>query len=95
MIEMAIAYTYQIQSESKAVSDRLLHLKDTINQDCLKVINACDPKQEIDFLFPEIFHIRQNDLIALDCWQNQADWIASLSESEVKSLASMETSKRL
>ena len=86
-IEQAIILTYQLQNELNAVSDRLMELQERIRQECLQVIESCDSPDELDFLFPEISCICDRDLLVLNTWQNQADYIKSLPASELEPLA--------
>jgi len=92
-IEQSIIGTYQVQNEFGAAGDRLSQLQQQIRQDGLTVIAGCDSDDELDFLFPEITRIHNHDLAALDTWQNQIDWIKSLSPSELKQLESADFSK--
>ncbi|BAZ46494.1 hypothetical protein NIES4102_35300 [Chondrocystis sp. NIES-4102] len=85
-IEQTIILTYQLQNEFIAVSDRLTELQDKIRQQCHQVIEKCDSYDQLDFLFPEIFCICDRDLLVLDTWQHQAEYIASLSTSELEVL---------
>ncbi|MFN6464472.1 MAG: hypothetical protein RMZ41_022020 [Nostoc sp. DedVER02] len=87
-IEQAIVATYQVQNEVSAVSDRLILLQDKICKDAHHVINRCESHDELDFLFPEIIHIKNHDLAVLNSWQNHVDWIRSLPSSELKLLSS-------
>jgi len=74
------------------VSDRLSHLQDKIRQDALTVIDGCETEGELDFLFPELTRIHDHDLLVLETWQNQVDWMQSLPSSEVKLLQSADFS---
>ncbi|MEQ8467372.1 hypothetical protein [Coleofasciculus sp. E1-EBD-02] len=74
------------------MSDRLSHLQDKIRQDALTVIERCDTEDELDFLFPELTRIHDHDLVVLESWQNQVDWMRSLPASEVKLLQSADFS---
>ncbi|MEQ9357637.1 hypothetical protein [Coleofasciculus chthonoplastes] len=87
-IDQTISLSYQQQNELAAVSDRLSHLQDKIRQDALTVIERCDTEDELDFLFPELTRIHHHDLLVLESWQNQVDWMQSLPPSEVKLLQS-------
>jgi hypothetical protein len=89
-IEQAIALTFQLQNQSAAVSDRLSHLQQKIRQDCLTVIQKCDSEEELDFIFPEILCIRNNDLFVLQTWQNHIEWIHTLSPDDRQLLASVD-----
>jgi hypothetical protein len=92
-IEQAIIATYQVQNEPSAVSDRLSHLQGKIRQDALKIIDACETHDEVDFLFPEITRICDHDLLVLESWSHQVDWVRSLPPSEQKLLASADFKK--
>ncbi len=85
-IEQAIILTYQMQSELFVVSDRLQSLQGKIRQDTLKVIESIRDQDEIDFLFPEISRLHHHDLVVLDYWRNQLDWMKSLSGQDIKLL---------
>ncbi|MGE5657238.1 MAG: hypothetical protein ACM37W_11575, partial [Actinomycetota bacterium] len=87
-IDQTIALIYQLQNEPVATSDRLSHLQDRIRQDCLKVINSCETEDELDFLFPELTRIHDHDLAVLESWQNQIDWMQTLSAEDLKLLQS-------
>lgn len=91
-IDQTIALSYQQQNELAAVSDRLSHLQDKIRQDALTVIERCETEDELDFLFPELTRIHDHDLLVLESWQNQVDWMRSLPPSEVKLLQSADFS---
>ncbi len=90
-IEQAIILTYQLQNEPTAVSERLISLQDKIRQDCLQVVDNFASEEELDFLFPEITRIHNHDLLVLNIWQNQVDWLRSLPASELELLAILPT----
>lgn len=85
-IEQTIISTYQMQGELLAVSDRLSYLQDKIRMDGVKVIELCQTDEEIEFVFPEISRIRHHDLVLLESWQNQNDWVRSLPSEDIKLL---------
>ncbi|PSB36140.1 hypothetical protein C7B69_04960 [filamentous cyanobacterium Phorm 46] len=87
-IEQTISLTYQLLNEPASVSNSLSHLQERIRQDILTVIERCT-KDEIDFIFPEITRIYNQDLAVLNSWQNQVDWMLTLSADERKQLASL------
>ncbi|WP_377475313.1 MAG: hypothetical protein P2A85_20930 [Microcoleus anatoxicus] len=87
-IEQTISLTYQLLNEPASVSNSLSHLQERIRQDIFTVIERCT-KDEIDFIFPEITRIYNQDLAVLNSWQNQVDWMLSLSADEHKQLASL------
>jgi hypothetical protein len=91
-IEQAITMTFQVQGAHETVSDRLFHLQDKIRQDSLTVIERCESEDELDFLFPEITRIHGHDLPVLESWQNQVDWIQTLSPDDRQLLASSDSS---
>jgi hypothetical protein len=87
-----MAMTFQLQNAPAAVSDRLSHLQDKIRQDSLSVIDRCNSDEELDFLFPELTRIHSHDLPVLESWQNQVEWIQTLSPDEQQLLASSDIS---
>lgn len=91
-IEQTIILSYQLQNELAAVSDRLSHLQAKMRQDALSVVEACNTKDELDFLFPELTRIHDQDLAVLESWQNHVDWVRSLPPSELKLLESADFS---
>jgi glutaredoxin-related protein len=88
-IEQTISLTYQLLNEPASLSNSLSHLQERIRQDILTVIERCT-RDEIDFIFPEITRIYNQDLAVLNSWQNQVDWMLSLSADERKQLASLD-----
>jgi gas vesicle protein len=91
-IEQSIIATYQVQNEFGAASDRISQLQANIRQDGLRIIDACDSDDELDFLFPEIARIHNHDLVLLDSWQNQIEWTKALPKGELKLLQSADFS---
>jgi hypothetical protein len=87
-IEQAITTSFQVQDAHEMVSHRLAHLQDKIRQDSLSVIDLCKSEEELDFLFPELTRIHNQDLPLLESWQNHASWIQTLSPKERQLLAS-------
>ena len=92
-IEQAIILTYQLQNEPNAVRDRLIDLQDKIRQNCFQVVDNCESKDELDFLYPEITCIGDRDLVVLEAWQNRVDWMLSLPPSELELMAIPETAE--
>jgi hypothetical protein len=84
-IEQAIINTYQMQGELSAVSEQLLKLQTNIRSDSARTISACANQDELNFLAPEISRIHDCDLFLLGSWQQQTDWMRSLSSDELKS----------
>lgn len=92
-IEQAIIMTYQLQNELGAVSDRLIELQNKIRQECLQIIEMCNSHDEFDFLFPEIACICDRDLLVLNIWQHQAEYINALPASELEPLVLPQSNK--
>ncbi|MDJ0531057.1 MAG: hypothetical protein QNJ70_00965 [Xenococcaceae cyanobacterium MO_207.B15] len=74
--------TYEI------VSDRLTRLQNNIRQDAIEIINDCNSETELDFLFPELTRIQNHDLLILETWEHNLDWMISLSPAEKQMLKS-------
>jgi hypothetical protein len=87
-IEQTIAVTYQLQNQSEALSNCLKQLQDRISHNVLEVIDRCEEEDELDIIFPEITRIQDQDLAVLKLWQEQVDWLRSLSPSEQQLLQS-------
>jgi hypothetical protein len=85
-VEQTIAITYQLQSQTDAVSRCLIQLQERVVQDSLNLINNHVSLEELDFLFPELMRIRQHDLVVLNAWQQNIDWVRSLPANELKLL---------
>lgn len=88
VIEQAIIGTYQIQKEFDVVSDRLLKLENRVRESTTSIIEMSDPDEDLDFLFPEIIRIHDQDLALIQSWREHASWQALLPESEQKLLQS-------
>ena len=84
LIKQMIVTTYQVQNELVVASDHLCNLQQQIREDSVKVMEKCDSEDELDFLFPEITRLHDQDLIVLESWQNNLDWMRSLPASELK-----------
>ncbi|NJL89384.1 MAG: hypothetical protein HC916_05975 [Coleofasciculaceae cyanobacterium SM2_1_6] len=85
-IEQTIAVTYQLQEQPQALSNCLGQLQDRIRQDLEDVMDLCELEEELDIIFPEILRIHDQDLVVLQTWQAQVDWMRSLPASEQKLL---------
>lgn len=85
-IEQAIIMIFQLQGELTASSNRLVQLRQQIKEDILGLVdclvNCCETDEELDSIFPEIMRINNHDLVVLKAWQEQVDWMRSLSVSE-------------
>ncbi|MEG5050011.1 MULTISPECIES: hypothetical protein [unclassified Microcoleus] len=89
-IEQAIGVTFHLQRAYDMVSDRLLELQSKICQDILTVVKGCESEPELDFLFPEVTRILGHDLSVIEFWQNEVDWMQTLSPKEQHQLASLD-----
>jgi hypothetical protein len=89
-IEQAIGVTFHLQRAYDMVSDRLLELQSKIRQNLLTVVQVCQSEPELDFLFPEVTRILAHDLSVIEFWQNEVDWMQTLSPKEQHQLASLD-----
>ncbi|WP_293155006.1 MULTISPECIES: hypothetical protein [unclassified Microcoleus] len=89
-IELALGITFQLQRAYDLVSDRLLKLQSKIRHDLLTVVKGCQSESELDFLFPEVTRILGHDLSVIEFWQNEVDWMQTLSPKEQHQLASLD-----
>ncbi|WP_293135328.1 hypothetical protein [Microcoleus sp. bin38.metabat.b11b12b14.051] len=89
-IELAIGITFQLQRAYNMVSSRLLELQSKIRQDILTVVKGCQSQSELDFLFPEVTRILGHDLSVIEFWQNEVDWMQTLSAKDQHQLASLD-----
>ncbi len=92
-IEQTLIMTYELQSAWEAVNSRLERLQQNIRQDAVEIISNCNSETELDFLFPEVHRINNHDLLALETWQNNLDYIASLSPVEKQELLNLQSSE--
>ncbi|TAF38720.1 MAG: hypothetical protein EAZ69_03495 [Oscillatoriales cyanobacterium] len=92
-IELALGITFQLQRAYDTVSDRLLKLQSKIRHDLLTVVKGCQSESELDFLFPEVTRILGHDLSVIEFWQNEVDWMQTLSPKEQHQLASLLTAE--
>ncbi|EAZ92298.1 hypothetical protein [Crocosphaera chwakensis] len=92
-IEQTIIATYQMQGELSVVGDRLESLQGKIRQDTVKLVESLETEDELDFLFPEISRIRHHDLVVIESWQTQNDWIKALPSEDLKLLQSADFSQ--
>lgn len=90
VMDQTITTIYQLKGAHEVVSERLFDLRKKIRDSSLQIIDRCECDNELDFLFPEVTRIHTQDLPLLESWQNQVDWMKSLSPSELKELASLE-----
>ncbi|MGB3535477.1 MAG: hypothetical protein WBA13_18410 [Microcoleaceae cyanobacterium] len=88
LIEQIIGLTYQLQNELKSYQVSLVNLQQKIRKDSSDVIQACENKAELDFIFPEITYIYYHDLAALKASQDQVEWLIALPADELKLLES-------
>ena len=80
-IEQALALTFQLRGQYKAVVDRLSQLRSHIAQAVIELMDTATP-EEFEFLVPELLRIHNADLEVIDSWINHADWIDTLSDDE-------------
>ncbi|TAD76264.1 MAG: hypothetical protein EA001_12665 [Oscillatoriales cyanobacterium] len=84
-IEQALALTFQLRGQYKAVVNCLSQLRSQIAQAVIDLINPATA-EEVEFLVPELLRIYNADLEVIDAWINHADWIAQLSQEELLEL---------
>ncbi|MEG3859738.1 hypothetical protein [Microcoleus sp. herbarium12] len=89
-IELAIGVTFQLQRAYDMVSSRLKELQSKIRQDILTVVKGCQSQSELDFLFPEVTRVLGHDLSVIEFWQNEVDWMQTLSAKDQHQLASLD-----
>ncbi|MEG3939218.1 hypothetical protein QT995_13775 [Microcoleus sp. S36b_A3] len=89
-IEQAIGLTFELQRAYDRASDRLLGLQSKIRLDLLTVVKGCQSESELNFLFPEVTRILGHDLSVIEFWQNEVDWMQTLSPKEQHQLASLD-----
>jgi hypothetical protein len=82
IIDQTITITYQLQGEFKVVSDRVSMLHNQIRKDCIELVTCCQSEEEMDFIFPEITRICNQDLVILQSWHDCVDWMQYLSPQE-------------
>ncbi|MCT7959498.1 hypothetical protein NG791_02325 [Laspinema sp. D1] len=90
VMDQTLTTIYQLKGAHEVVSVRLFDLRKKIRDSSLEIIDRCECDNELDFLFPEVTRIHTQDLPLLESWQNQVEWMKSLSPSELKELASLE-----
>ncbi|WP_069791693.1 hypothetical protein A5482_014825 (plasmid) [Cyanobacterium sp. IPPAS B-1200] len=93
LIERIIISTYEIQNELDVASERLYHLQVQLRDDSVDVLKKCNSIDELDFLFPEIIRLHNQDLVVLNSWQNNVDWMRSLSMNELELVRELEISQ--
>lgn len=96
-IEQAIITTYQLQQEFTPARDRLTELQHRMRQDKLLVIDRIGCPDETRFLFPEVMRLCTQDLLVLESWGTNIEWIAELSpaDRELMSNATLEESENV
>ncbi|XWK87371.1 MAG: hypothetical protein U7127_24745 [Phormidium sp.] len=85
-IEQTITMVFQLQGAPDVVIQRLSNLQDKIRKELIHLINLCETQEELDFIFPEIARIHNHDLAGLKLWQEQVDFMRSLSPEDLKEL---------
>jgi hypothetical protein len=86
-IRQAIAYSFQLQGEYATSHHDLETLETRIRQDSRQAVSLVNSEAELDFLFPEITHIYNHDLTALNLWKSQLSWLQELPAAEVQQLS--------
>jgi hypothetical protein len=86
-IRQAIAYSFQLQGEPATSYHNLETLETLIRQDSRQAVALVNSEAELDFLFPEITHIQNHDLTALNLWKTQLSWLQELPAAEVQQLS--------
>ncbi len=86
-IRQAIAYSFQLQGEHATSYHDLEALETIIRQDSRQAVSSINSEAELDFLFPEIVHIHNHDLTALNLWKSQLSWLQDLPAAEVQQLS--------
>lgn len=89
-IEQAIAIAHTLENEMEVAGRCIGELQEQIRRDAIAVAERCETQEELDFVFPELKHIHDNDLQALELWQAQIDWTRSLSSEEAEQLQAIE-----
>ena len=89
-IEQILILTYELQCAYETAIYRLVSLQKNIGEYLIELISNCDDENELDFLFPEVTRINNHDLLVLENWQHNLDYVASLSSEESKMLKSSE-----
>jgi ribosome biogenesis protein Tsr3 len=93
MMEQAQAFNFLLMNAPQAASHALEHLQERVRRESLQIIDRCQSEEELDFLFPEITRIQTHDLPVLKAWQNQVDWVQTLSAEAKEQLASLQTAE--
>lgn len=88
IIEQSIIGTYQIQDEFDAVLERLSRLEERVRESTTKLIEISEPDEDLDFLFPEIVRIHDQDIALLQSWKEHISWQKLLPEADRKLLES-------
>ena len=94
VIEQTLIMTYQLQGAYETVCDRIVRLQSTIRKDAIELINNCESEIELDFIFAELMRINNHDLISLETWHENIDWMLSLSPEEKQLLAEVEATSQ-
>lgn len=90
VIEQTLIMTYELQCAYEMATYRLVSLQNNIREYLIELIDNCNDENEVDFLFPELLRINNHDLLVLENWQHNLEYVASLSSAESKMLKSFE-----
>jgi len=88
IIEQAIIATYQLQEEFSVSGHRIEALQEEMKGNLLDVIETSASIEDLEFIFPEIIRINNHDLLLLQNWKYNLNWMDSLPESDLKQLQS-------
>lgn len=83
-IEQTLIMTCELQCAYETAIDRLVNLQNNICEYLIELITNCNDENELDFLFSEATRINNHDLLVLENWQHNLDYLASLSSEETK-----------
>ncbi|MEL0588010.1 MAG: hypothetical protein U1V55_23110 [Planktothrix rubescens PR222] len=89
-IEQTLALIDILQDNFDACIFQLNHLKDKIIKDCLYLTESCESEEEIDFIFPRINSIINQDILLIDFWKNNLKVIQNLSIEDQEKLANLD-----
>jgi ribosome biogenesis protein Tsr3 len=86
IMEQTNAFNYLLLNAPEAASHCLQDLQQEICHYSLEIIDHCESEKELDFVYPEIAKIHNQDIPLLKAWKNQIDWTNQLSKSEKEEL---------
>ncbi len=89
-IEQTLALVDILKNDFEACVYQLNHLKDKIIKDCFTLTESCQSEEEIDYIFPRINYILNQDMLLIDFWKNNLKVIPNLSMEDRKIIASLD-----